>query len=122
MFRNCTALKDAHNLNMGFSSWNTNAAARIFEGCTGLKRGPYLKTTTTGSYSWSLEYFFNGCTSLEEITLDMEDSVSWSNSAFQNWVSSVPSGGTIYTQHSSPGTGSSYFPSGWTIKALDERP
>ncbi len=117
MFDNCSALKDAHNLNMGFSYWNTNAAARVFQNCTGLKRGPYLKNTNLGSYA--LEYFFNGCTSLEEITLDMESSVGWSTGTFQNWVSSVPSGGTIYTQFTSPGSsGASYFPSGWTTKAL----
>ena len=120
MFDNCSALKDAHHLNMGFSYWNTNAAARIFQNCTGLKRGPYLKTTNTGSYA--LEYFFYGCTSIEEITLDMESSVGWNTSTFQNWVQSVPSGGTIYTQHSSPGTGNSYFPYNWALKSLSLRP
>ena len=40
---------------------------------------------------------------------------------FQNWVYGVSSSGTIYTNRVSPGTGTSYFPSNWTIKALSER-
>ena len=119
MFDNCTALYDAHYLNMGFNGWDTNAAARIFQGCSNLQRGPYLKATGTLN-NYCLEYFFNNCSSLQEITLEMASATaSWDTGKFQQWVYGIPvTGGTIYTNRNSPGTGASYFPSGWTIKAL----
>ena len=118
---NFTALKDARYLNLGFSSFGTNGASRCMEGCSNLTRGPYIKATgSLGSYS--LEYFFQSCSSIQEITLEMASSTaSWSTSIFQNWVNGVPTGGTIYTNRASPGTGTSYFPSSWTIKPLSER-
>ena len=122
LFQNFTALKDAHYLNLGFTSFtNTNSTGHLFDGCSNLTRGPYIKALSIGS-SWNLEYLFLNCTSLQEITLEMASSTaSWNTSVFQNWVSGVPSGGTIYTNRNSPGAGVSYFPSGWTIKALSER-
>ena len=118
MFTNFTALKDAHHLNLGFTSFGTNGASRCMEGCSNLVRGPYIKATgSLGNYS--LEYFFYNCSSLQEITLEMASSTaSWSISVFQYWVNGVPTGGTIYTNRNSPGTGTSYFPSGWTINSL----
>ena len=121
LFTNFTALKDARYLNLGFSAFGTNGASRCMEGCSNLTRGPYIKATgSLGSYS--LEYFFQNCSSLQEITLEMASATaSWSTGVFQLWVSGVPTGGTIYTNRNSPGTGVSYFPSGWTIKSLSQR-
>ena len=119
LFTNFTALKDARYLNLGFTSFtNTNSSGHLFDGCSNLMRGPYIKALSIGS-SWNLEYLFRDCISLQEITLEMASSTaSWSSFVFQNWVNGVPSGGTIYTNINSPGTGVSYFPSGWTIKSL----
>ena len=121
LFRNLTALKDAKYLNLGFTSFNDNAAGHFMDGCSNLLRGPYIKATGyRGSYS--IEYFFQYCSSLQEITLEMATSTAeWSTGVFQLWVSGVPTGGTIYTNRNSPGTGVSYFPSGWTIKSLSQR-
>lgn len=107
LFTNFTALKDARYLNLGFTSFGTNGASRCMEGCSNLVRGPYIKATgSLGSYS--LEYFFQGCSSIQEITLEMASSTaSWDTGVFQLWVNEIPSGGTIYTNISSPGTGAS---------------
>lgn len=82
LFTNFTALKDARYLNLGFSAFGTNGASRCMEGCSNLTRGPYIKATgSLGSYS--LEYFFQSCSSLQEITLEMASSTaSWNTSIF----------------------------------------
>lgn len=107
LFRNLTALKDAHHLNLGFTSFNDNAAGHFMEGCSNLTRGPYIKATGyLGSYS--LEYFFQSCSSLQEITLEMESPTAyWDFSTFQLWVNGVSESGTIYTNLNNPGGGDS---------------
>jgi hypothetical protein len=85
----------------------------MFNGCVSLVSAPQLPATTLTESCYY--YMFNGCTSLNSVTIYAND-VSARN-CLSDWLSNVASTGTFhnlgnasYTKNSTSG-----IPKGWTI-------
>ena len=111
MFEYCTSLKYVPRVEA--TSLGEYALNFMFAYCSGLENGPYIAEPTSlakGSYA----HLFYSCTNLRSFKLGYKGSLS-SDLNFE-WVYNVPSGGTMYYNGPSTGTGTSGIPSGWTIK------
>lgn len=64
LFKGCTALKTAVNLQLYAGTLSNYCFYQMFYGCTGLKNAPELFSETMANYCYS--NMFNGCTSLEK--------------------------------------------------------
>ena len=82
--------------------------------CSSLTTAPALPATKlVENCYWSM---FNGCTSLNSITMLATDISAWN--CLEEWVSGVASTGTFTkaTSMTSLPSGASGIPSGWTVK------
>ncbi len=126
LFKSCTVLTSAENLEMPATTLGSSTCKSMFESCSNMTLPPKeMPATTIGRncyqslfrscsklvkspkvYATSTNvtsghyWMFDGCTALKTIHVNHED---WTGtSAFNNWVSSVPTSGTGLTFYCPP--------------------
>ena len=113
MFGNCSSLTEAPDLpatTLAVSCYNG-----IFYNCTSLTKAPALSATTLADDCYG--YMFSGCSSLNEVHCQMPSSHSSSqiSSYAKDWLRSVASTGTFYTNADAKWpSGASGIPTSWT--------
>lgn len=116
MFEGCSSLNDIY-YGMEVTTFEGNmSCARMFKDCTSLTYGPTIDATTLGYKTYSS--MFNGCSSLNNITVKFTD---WNEAeqSTENWLSGVASTGTFRCPSNLDTTtrDASHVPDGWTVAA-----
>ena len=88
---------------------HTYCCVLIFSGNTTIEKGPVFISSEIKSNG--LQQAFDGCTSLQSVTI-LADTVNTSQS---NWARNVPSGGVLTKK---TGTTWNLLPTGWTVKYI----
>ena len=111
MFRNCTALTDASNMQMP-DTVSYGCYSGMFQGCSNLQKAPDLPAT--GGTGSCYDYMFAGCTSLSYIKCLL---ASNSGAGTSHWTESVSATGTFVKNSLNTGwtTGFNGIPSGWSV-------
>ena len=113
MFYGCTSLTKAPALPA--TTLAEDCYVNMFCGCTSLTQAPALPATTLKSHCY--ENMFYGCYRLNEVRCQMPSSYSSSDipTYTSNWLYSVSSTGTFYTNADANwSSGASGIPEGWT--------
>ena len=127
MFWDCTCLTNAPELPA--TTLKGGCYRSMFRNCINLTTAPELPATVVDNYltPYCYEGMFEGCTSLNEITVHF---TYWSAPGYYEtayWVSGIPEGGNFYCPATiiengdpldSGNFGPSKVPNGWTIHAL----
>jgi hypothetical protein len=112
MFYGCSSLTKAPELPA--TTLTENCYINMFNGCTSLTQAPELPATNLVNYCYSTMFY--NCTNLNNININFS---AWDpTNATTNWVTNVSSLGTFTCPADLPETyGTSYIPTGWTIKS-----
>ena len=113
MFYGCTSLTKAPALPA--TTLIDSCYDSMFNGCTSLTEAPELSATTLANYCYN--GMFKGCSSLNEVRCKIPSTYTSSqiSSYASNWLSSVASTGTFYTNADANwSSGASGIPTGWT--------
>ena len=109
MFKGCNKLTTAPELPA--TTLVKYCYSSMFNGCSSLVNAPELSATTLASNCY--ESIFERCSKLKSVTIYATKTAT---NAFNDWLDSVPSGGTIYNNGfiQLPTNSISGIPSGWT--------
>ena len=109
LFKNCTAIVDAKNLELPATHLVSDMYEEMFMGCSNLVNGPFIPKTESPDTGGYYVRMFSGCSSLQWVGLGMDTIPS---SPFSDWLDNAGTGDIWFVGDSS------YVPSGWTQTGL----
>ena len=114
MFQGCTSMTVCMDeLPATSSAFPDNLYYGMFRGCSSLVKAPEIKWTNALNDFGEFSFMFYGCSSLNEIEVNVS---GWDTSSCTNWVYGVSATGTfIKPSGTTIPTGVTGIPSGWTV-------